>query len=494
MESTMRKVDISALMPVLLGKIVCLCLLALSCSLVTLANASGDEFVLNAQFAQATPDGYPVGWYIESDSANALVSLQLATSSGGKGALVLDPADNAPVVAYTPVWASGCMESIRLQASFQPMKGSNQLSLLILNPGGSPHIGEPQETSRSGTTVISHHWEATSGCLPDNLLVGFIASGEGRLQIDGLSVSVAGKNVVSDLCPLIGTASADDIEALSQAAVVADDRSSMLKLFSQARVVGLGDNSHGSDSLFRFKQELIEFLVTQLDFDLFALEMPAEPATVVNAYIQGEEIDRQELLKALSYPAWQSVEMMAVFDWLRIFNLDARHKVQLIGLDINKGSGDTDTQMFQVLKKAIGDSSGSTRAVIWADNTHVTIHGAALGAKLRGTFGDEYVAVGMTFNRGNYFAYGPEKSYSVQPGYPGTFEYALAQVGPDKYLLPLSRLSHSHPFYQIGSFRYIGSAPQHYHQFYPHRLTDHFDVIGFASNTSPTSLLVDHEF
>lgn len=36
--------------------------------------------------------------------------------------------------------------------------------------------------------------------------------------------------------------------------------------------------------------------------------------------------------------------------------------------------------------------------------------------------------------------------------------------------------------------------PQTFNQFYPHRLEDHFDVIGFAASTDSTHYLVKHVF
>jgi erythromycin esterase len=132
--------------------------------------------------------------------------------------------------------------------------------------------------------------------------------------------------------------------------------------------------------------------------------------------------------------------------------------------------------------------------ILWADNTHVTKAPGAMGHYLDDAFGSQYTAVGMTFADGFYAAYGPEKRYPVDPPFLGTHEAILAAADEDIYLVAVSNLKVTHPLRQRRGFRYIGSRPAAFNQFYPHTLENHFDVIGFVRETEATQYLLDPSF
>ena len=153
-----------------------------------------------------------------------------------------------------------------------------------------------------------------------------------------------------------------------------------------------------------------------------------------------------------------------------------------------------DAYMAEEVMALLEEAGSEGGIILWADNTHVTRFGDAMGAHLSRQLHDDYLAVGFTFNRGYYSAYGPALRYVVQPGFPGTHEYLLSRQRRGAYLLALDSLPRTHPLRQVAGFRYIGSRPQQLNQFHPHRLDDHFDVIGFVESTDSTRYLVNHVF
>jgi len=136
----------------------------------------------------------------------------------------------------------------------------------------------------------------------------------------------------------------------------------------------------------------------------------------------------------------------------------------------------------------------SSQVILWADNTHITKTDGGMGQFLYQTFDQDYVAVGFTFESGFYSAYGPEKRYAVELPFAGTHEAILAAANEDAYLIALDDLAQSHPLRARHSFRYIGSRPVKFNQFYPHILIKHFDIIGFVRATKATSYVIDHNF
>ncbi len=53
-----------------------------------------------------------------------------------------------------------------------------------------------------------------------------------------------------------------------------DDLQGLRPMFEGARVVGLGEDNHGTREFFRVKHRLLRFLVEEMGFTRFAMEAP----------------------------------------------------------------------------------------------------------------------------------------------------------------------------------------------------------------------------
>ena len=67
-------------------------------------------------------------------------------------------------------------------------------------------------------------------------------------------------------------------------------------MIGDARVVALGEATHGTREFFLMKHRVLEFLVKELDFNLFAIEATWPEANRVNEYVHTGEGDPAELL------------------------------------------------------------------------------------------------------------------------------------------------------------------------------------------------------
>jgi erythromycin esterase len=107
-------------------------------------------------------------------------------------------------------------------------------------------------------------------------------------------------------------------------------------LFSDARVVGLGEATHGSHEIFELKNDLIRFLVTRMGFTLVAFEGSVTFFETLDDYIAGRT-DRETALAALNPGGWitDTQELVSLLDWLRAHNaaVPAERRVRLVGLD-----------------------------------------------------------------------------------------------------------------------------------------------------------------
>ena len=81
-----------------------------------------------------------------------------------------------------------------------------------------------------------------------------------------------------------------------------DDLRPVKKIIGDARIVCLGESRHDAREHFLFKHRMIEFLVAEMGFTLFAMEESLPCAMKINDYIHGGEGDPEALLNSMG--AW----------------------------------------------------------------------------------------------------------------------------------------------------------------------------------------------
>jgi erythromycin esterase len=113
------------------------------------------------------------------------------------------------------------------------------------------------------------------------------------------------------------------------------DLQSLKKIIGPARVVALGETSHATREIFQMKHRLLEFLVEEMGFSVFALEALWPQAMAVNDYVLHGKGDPSRVLANL-YFVWDTEEVLAVIKWMRKYNTDSSHqkKVKFFGVDI----------------------------------------------------------------------------------------------------------------------------------------------------------------
>jgi len=73
------------------------------------------------------------------------------------------------------------------------------------------------------------------------------------------------------------------------------------KIIGDARIVALGEDTHGTHEFFAMKDRLLRFLVAEMGFTTFAMEANWPEASRLNDYVHGGSGDPAALLKGL-YP------------------------------------------------------------------------------------------------------------------------------------------------------------------------------------------------
>ena len=112
-----------------------------------------------------------------------------------------------------------------------------------------------------------------------------------------------------------------------------EDMMPLKAMISDARIVSLGEHTHLNGSFYKVKHRMVEFLVSEMDFTVFAIEASFGCASKINEYLLGGDISPQEALEELVYKAWRTEEILDMLIWMREYNATHDKKVKFYGFD-----------------------------------------------------------------------------------------------------------------------------------------------------------------
>ena len=87
-----------------------------------------------------------------------------------------------------------------------------------------------------------------------------------------------------------------------------------------ARIVALGEATHGTHEFFQMKHRMLKFLVEEMGFNIFAIEANWPEANLVNTYVHTGQGDPAELLRGLYFWTWNTREVLDMILWMRAHN------------------------------------------------------------------------------------------------------------------------------------------------------------------------------
>jgi erythromycin esterase len=115
-----------------------------------------------------------------------------------------------------------------------------------------------------------------------------------------------------------------------------DDMEPLRAVVGSARVVALGEATHGTREFFQLKHRMLEFLVEKLGFTVFAIEASFPDAETVNDYVLTGKGDPAAALAGLGFWTWNTDEVLDLIRWMRRYNEDPAHaaKLKFYGFDM----------------------------------------------------------------------------------------------------------------------------------------------------------------
>src|SRR5258708_31722518 len=112
------------------------------------------------------------------------------------------------------------------------------------------------------------------------------------------------------------------------------DMESLKKVVGNARIVSLGEATHGTREFFQLKHRMLEFLATEMGFTIFSIEANMPEAYRLNDYVLNGNGDPAKLIEGMYFWTWNTQEVLDMVLWMRGFNKSGKGRVQFTGFDM----------------------------------------------------------------------------------------------------------------------------------------------------------------
>jgi erythromycin esterase-like protein len=113
-----------------------------------------------------------------------------------------------------------------------------------------------------------------------------------------------------------------------------DDLMPLKALIGDARIVSLGESTHGTREIFQMKHRLVEFLASEMGFTIFSIEANMPESYRVNDYVLHGKGDPKKLLDGMYFWTWNTQEVLDMIEWMREFNKAGKGRIEFTGFDM----------------------------------------------------------------------------------------------------------------------------------------------------------------
>jgi erythromycin esterase len=135
-------------------------------------------------------------------------------------------------------------------------------------------------------------------------------------------------------------------------------------LVGNARIVSLGEATHGTREFFQLKHRLLEYLVAELEFTWFGIEANYPECLRINDYVLNGTGDPAAALAGTRFWTWDTEEVLALIEWMRSWNRNHTRKIKFYGFDM-QFSTEAALGVLDYLKRVAPGLVGSVQAELW---------------------------------------------------------------------------------------------------------------------------------
>jgi erythromycin esterase-like protein len=482
--------------------------------------ADSDSLKLNLDFESIKSDHYELaGWDLFEEGYN--IALDKKVRYSGKYSLRIesDP-DNSQYKGSGSIsyLYHGIQDNQRIKVTGFIKNESTNKDSIGLFIGCYTVRGNSENITHSEQFFGTHDWQEYSVELVASketkyLTFGAILSGPGKIWVDNIRLFIDDNEVFTQSDIYSYRATRNEINRLKSSIIPIktvkaengfEDLKPLKQALQDARIIALGENTHGSREVFEMRHRMIEFLTTEMGFNVFAIESFLPVHSLINQYIQ---TGSGEPLKAMNtlVPAWNTQEVLQMVQWMKRYNQDAQTKLRFFGFDIDPEYASLNTTRYYrdscmaVNVERILNDNPTSKIILWAHNEHISKDPLAMGHYLNNRFGNEYYCIGFSSDKGKYTA-GSSERYRISTdnkfvkSITGSIDYNFSRAGSSVFFLDLRNIPENDPdsrwLTKKMYFRTIGAFATD-NQFHPASIKEKFDGVIFIDRTTATEPLYD---
>lgn len=106
------------------------------------------------------------------------------------------------------------------------------------------------------------------------------------------------------------------------------------EVVKNARIIALGEATHGTGEFFKLKHRLLQYGIKELGVRTFILEDNQLPVERINRYVLWGEGSARSSIRGL-FAVWNTQEMLEMIEWIRAYNKDhPDDPVAFMGMDV----------------------------------------------------------------------------------------------------------------------------------------------------------------
>lgn len=117
-----------------------------------------------------------------------------------------------------------------------------------------------------------------------------------------------------------------------------EDLKGLKDILKDKQIVALGGSTYGTKEFFQMKQRILEFLVEEMGYRTFAIDVDFGRTEVINNYILNGEGDVEDIVRQTkinnNFLSWSTEESVELIEWMKKYNEDSSHerKIKFYGI------------------------------------------------------------------------------------------------------------------------------------------------------------------
>ncbi len=314
--------------------------------------ASNAQQPLNLDFEKKsyTDKTLPWGWEKGMNDTQVQIKLDSVHKISGNYGLKFDADSIATMLSTLNFWVDSkyiTNKTIVLTGSLKVEKGSPEVWIKLEDWGGDAMKGyqlikadSVKPITGSGQILFKLELPKNSKREFINICLGF--KGQGEVWFDQLEIAINNKKV--NEVEVARAFTNKQMMWISKntfvlkgfdAGLPDEDLKTFEKLAGNAKIIALGESTHGTGDFFKMKHRILEYAIKHMNVRVFAIEDNQLNAELINNYVKG--IGKWELYQLMPgmFGVWYRQEVIDMIEWIKAYNVShTNDMVEFVGFDI----------------------------------------------------------------------------------------------------------------------------------------------------------------